>query len=290
MFFDTETTGIGRWDRVVSIAASCEGTEFYQLVKPPRKIPAKATEIHGITNEAVAAAPSWFVVGRRFWQWVIWQAAGRQVVFVAHNASFDIRMLRSETARMYYLPPLPPVLVVDTLKVCRQTLGGLPNYKQATVYKHLYGVEPEGQHDALGDVRALARICAHARLVHALTKHATDVPPFLKSDKPPKWAAEQTSAAEDQPAAAAAGAASEPSPMFTAAAIAGKERPARAATAAPSSRIGMDTKRAPTASNVHGTGRSSVVCSVCERTYSTFFSKTHACEAAQPADMELHTS
>ena len=179
VIFDTETTGLHRWDRVISIAASCRNAAFTSLVRPPRPIPAASTAVHGITDERVRDEQPWYRVGSAFWKWVSAQAAGKQrLVLVAHNATFDMRMLRSETKRLWALPPLPPVYVVDTLKVCRAVLKGLPDYKQATVYQHLFGDAPADQHDAAGDVAALRRICEHPSVGPHLVRHQVELLPF----------------------------------------------------------------------------------------------------------------
>lgn len=52
---------------------------------------------------------------------------------------------------------------VDTLAVARAAMAHLPSHRQAAVYEALFGAQPEGQHDALGDVRALRRIVGDAR-------------------------------------------------------------------------------------------------------------------------------
>ena len=174
IFADVETSGLSsKTDRVVSIAASCKGQEFSTLVDPQRRIPRAASAVHGLRDEHVRGQPTWAEVGPRFWAWVAAQAAGGRAVLVAHNGTFDRRMVCAEDSRLPQPPPRPPGLrLVDTLRVARRALPTLKSHRQCVVYEHLFGEQPEGQHDSLGDVRALARICEHPLFVGALARHA----------------------------------------------------------------------------------------------------------------------
>ncbi|WP_082390226.1 3'-5' exonuclease [Ornatilinea apprima] len=88
VFFDTETTGFGMDAEIVEITAlDNEGkTMLDTLVKPLKPIPPEVSQITHITNEMVAFAPSLqslknaleFTFSRKVW--------------VAYNASFDVRM------------------------------------------------------------------------------------------------------------------------------------------------------------------------------------------------------
>ena len=59
LIVDTETTGLGDDAEIVEIAVvdSQGSIVFDSLVKPSRPIPREASDIHGITNAAVAGAP-----------------------------------------------------------------------------------------------------------------------------------------------------------------------------------------------------------------------------------------
>jgi hypothetical protein len=60
LILDTETTGIGQWDRIVEIALiDDQGMVLMNtLVNPEIPIPKEASAIHGITDEMVSAAPT----------------------------------------------------------------------------------------------------------------------------------------------------------------------------------------------------------------------------------------
>ena len=97
--FDTETTGLGRFDRVVEIAAITMDPrtgeiidEFETLINPERDI--GPTSIHGITASMVETAPTFAEIA---------VALGRRItgaVLVGHNLSFDAKMLKQEYDRL----------------------------------------------------------------------------------------------------------------------------------------------------------------------------------------------
>jgi DNA polymerase III epsilon subunit-like protein len=166
VFFDIETTGLSRTDdRIVSIAAIDMQTkdEYYEEVNPLMKVGRGAAKVHGLTDEHLLGKPIWGVVGPRFWAWLLrHQEPGREMHLFAHNGkSFDVPVLANELAR---LPGLPrarvPMYIVDTLVLCRDIIPKslLASKSQPNVYKHLFQEDAQGQHNALGDVQALARI------------------------------------------------------------------------------------------------------------------------------------
>jgi DNA polymerase-3 subunit epsilon len=89
LFLDTETTGLGARDEIVEICVLDSGGEVLmnQLVKPKRRIPRDATQVHGITEAHVAEAPSWSQVYPQ-----VEELLGGRLV-AAYNADFDRRML-----------------------------------------------------------------------------------------------------------------------------------------------------------------------------------------------------
>ena len=95
IFLDTETTGIGENDRLCQIAFKSEnGTVVNELFNPGRPISVEAMSIHHITNDAVKDKPP-------FRQSETWEKL-RDIlgsdgnILVAHNAVFDVGMLKKE--------------------------------------------------------------------------------------------------------------------------------------------------------------------------------------------------
>lgn len=95
--FDVETTGFSRYDRIVEFACVTvvDGVveEEYETLIQPGRDPGPV-HVHGITPEMLQSAPPFEAVAG--------DIASRLdgAVLVAHNISFDIRMLNQEAARL----------------------------------------------------------------------------------------------------------------------------------------------------------------------------------------------
>lgn len=193
--FDLETTGVhlGR-NRIVSIAArllepsvnpillephvepQTDLKYFYSFVNPEQ--PNYARDINKIPDEFLARCKSFSVVGPLFCQWIndiTRHYRGTHVVLVGHNIDcFDEPMLAYEFQRVRVpFSVQTPVCKIDSMKLCKYIFPtthksvpyGLPSigfapesYRQVDIYTFLFGSSPSGEHDALGDVNALARI------------------------------------------------------------------------------------------------------------------------------------
>ena len=151
-FLDTETTGLGARDRIVEIAIrtvdpSGETRDWESLVRSPVPIPGDAERIHGISNEMIGAARSWWELEGT----VRSLLEGR--VVVAHSARFDATMIGKEWGQHP-----PPCAWLCSLTLAKKILPGLLSYSLGNLLRAL-GVEPEGPaHRAAGDVAALATL------------------------------------------------------------------------------------------------------------------------------------
>lgn len=91
--FDLETTGLGRADEIVEVGAVelvdgvRTGALFHSYARPQHSIHPTAAATHGLTVEALKDEPPPAFVVASFLDWVGTSA------LVAHNATFDIRML-----------------------------------------------------------------------------------------------------------------------------------------------------------------------------------------------------
>lgn len=94
LILDTETTGLGDDAEIIEISIiDCAGKVLLNtLVKPRNFIPAEATAIHGITNEMVAAAPTWRDI---HWQFM---ALTHTKTLVIYNIDFDVRLIMQTAA------------------------------------------------------------------------------------------------------------------------------------------------------------------------------------------------
>jgi DNA polymerase III epsilon subunit family exonuclease len=149
---DVETTGFSPVnDRIVEVACVLVDGDrvvdrWATLVKPDIDIPARATEVHGITNEMVADAPGLKgVLGR------LRDLCGSRTV-VAHYARFDLS----------FLGELGAGSAICTLKLARALVPEAPNHKNQTLRLFLRiddAVGKElGAHRALDDALVTAHI------------------------------------------------------------------------------------------------------------------------------------
>jgi len=90
IYLDTETTGTSPTAEIVEICLVDDSGEVLldSLVKPRGRIPAAVVEVHGITNQMVAGAPTW----AELWPRVHTILKGRSIGI--YNRPFDLRMMR----------------------------------------------------------------------------------------------------------------------------------------------------------------------------------------------------
>ncbi|MBR4971733.1 MAG: PHP domain-containing protein, partial [Oscillospiraceae bacterium] len=156
--FDIETTGLSnKTERITEIGAvRMVGGEvkdsFNTFANPGMPIPAKITELTGITDAMVADAPSEAEAMQAFYDF-----CSDCRVLVAHNAGFDTGFIRAAAQRcgMPY-----EFTSVDTIPLCRSLYQGLKNYKLDTVATYLK-LPPFNHHRACDDAAVLAGIFAH---------------------------------------------------------------------------------------------------------------------------------
>ncbi len=155
--FDTETTGLlpSSGDEIVQIAAlrllggkRIPGEVFESLVNPERPIPSSAIEVHHVTNEMVADAPTIAVVGKRF------HSFAQGAVLVAHNAPFDLEFLRRHEAGIGARFDHP---VLDTVLLSAVVFGQSETHTLDALTERLgIVIPPEARHTAMGDTIATA--------------------------------------------------------------------------------------------------------------------------------------
>jgi DNA polymerase III epsilon subunit family exonuclease len=147
--FDVETTGLS--------AIACKLVElsgvkfklgtgqidtFSTLINPCEAIPPEVSNLHGITDEMVANAPTVDLILPGFYEWCA------NSVMIAHNASFDVEFLKVHSMRQRI--PLPANRVIDTLALAQVLVEGSANYKLKTLSEH-FGFAGSLYHRALDD-------------------------------------------------------------------------------------------------------------------------------------------
>ena len=150
--FDLETTGLSAEnERIVEIGAvrfDRSGNElgrFQTLVNPCKPMPASAFSVHGISDAALADAPTCAEVLPGF---LAFLGEARSTTLLAHNAKFDSSFLGRELGRIG--SPSPPHAVADTLHLARIRLPNLGNHRLDTLARFL-SLDLGEAHRALAD-------------------------------------------------------------------------------------------------------------------------------------------
>ncbi len=152
--FDIETTGLSaKNDKITEIGAvkienGVVVDTFSTFANPEMPIPAKITQLTGITDSMVKDAPSQSEAVKAFLDF-----AGDNVL-VAHNAPFDTGFIRVACENM----GVPYNLTaIDTVVICRSILKDIKNCKLDTVAKYLR-LGDFNHHRAKDDAEMLASI------------------------------------------------------------------------------------------------------------------------------------
>ena len=174
LFFDTETTGLPRdynapvwddknWPRLVQlswIVANEQGFEVRKssrIIKPEGyMIPKGSSAIHGITTERAKEEGEDLITVLK----IFVSEYDRADIVVGHNVDFDINVIDAELCRksMGTLSYKPTYCTKEIgTPVCKIPKGYEDGYKWPTLqelYRHLFGRDFFGAHDAASDVEA----------------------------------------------------------------------------------------------------------------------------------------
>lgn len=155
IFLDTETTDLEQ-ARLIQLAYKniATGLVVNEYFKPPVPISYGAMATHHVTNEMVAEKP----IFQNSDHYVDLVETLKQAVVVAHNAPFDMQVLKNEGIEVG-----PHI---DTLRVARHLLK---SDQYALQYlRYFLNLNVTGAaHDALGDVLVLEALFNHLKTVVA---------------------------------------------------------------------------------------------------------------------------
>ncbi len=163
LFFDTETTGNQGNDRLVQLGIMERGIVeplINEMYKPPLPIAFEAMAIHHITEKMVADRPAF--TGSPEYERIKSDFEHEGVISVAHNAAFDVAILRREGIK--------PANIICTYKVASaiDTEERFAHYNLQYL-RYALGIEVEANaHDAIGDVLVLEALFEY--LLTKLTK------------------------------------------------------------------------------------------------------------------------
>ena len=158
---DVETTGLDSFkDKIIEIGAikvhkGQDTQETYQvLVKIDKKIPQKATEINGITDEMLQKDGIPIEDALKGFKDFI-----GNLPTVAYNADFDKDFINNAAERI----GMKNIIKRPTcaLKLARRAYPGLKSYKQAEIVR-IAGFDIQGLHRSLADCKATALIYVNA--------------------------------------------------------------------------------------------------------------------------------
>ncbi len=150
-FVDLETTGAtATADRITEIGiveVDADGSvrEWQQLVNPGTRIPPFIEQLTGISNDMVAAAPSFAEVAAETMK----RLEGR--LFIAHNARFDYGFLKNEFKR---LGTTFRASVLCTVKLSRALFPEHRRHNLDSLIER-HGLQAEARHRALADAQLI---------------------------------------------------------------------------------------------------------------------------------------
>lgn len=182
VFFDTETTGLPLWQepsdsegqphltQLAAIVADAETKEVLASIDLTIRpdgwvIPAELVELNGLTTEYCAAVG----VSEKLAVDLFFELVSNADLIVAHNSSFDQRIIRIAMKRYGYSDAdLIEWAAKDkhfcTMRESKEIVGALtdkgslknPNLSEA--YQYFYGEGFEGAHTALADATACMKV------------------------------------------------------------------------------------------------------------------------------------
>ena len=122
--------------------------QFISLVNPEKPIQEYVVKLTGISDKMLRNAPKFHEVAKRIIE------ITEDCVLVAHNASFDYRMLRLEFDRLGYEYKRNTICTVD---LSQTLLPDIPSYKLGKLVKSL-GIPLSDRHRASGDALATVQL------------------------------------------------------------------------------------------------------------------------------------
>ena len=155
LFFDTETTGNKDTDVICQLAYKHGGKEFSELYKTSIPIPPEASAVHHISNKMIADKPSF--KDSKDYKALKFLFEDSSHIPVAHNAKFDINMLKKEGIEIKDF--------ICTLRLARylDKENKIPRYNLQFLRYYLNMDIDADAHDALGDVKVLEALFARLK-------------------------------------------------------------------------------------------------------------------------------
>ncbi|MBT4709705.1 MAG: 3'-5' exonuclease [Flavobacteriaceae bacterium] len=122
--------------------------QFISLLNPEISIQPYVKQLTGINNKMLLKAPKFYQVYKRVLE------ITDNTILVAHNASFDYRMLKVEFNRLGYQFNIPQLC---TVKLSKKLFPDKDSYKLGKLVKSL-GISISNRHRAAGDAMATVEL------------------------------------------------------------------------------------------------------------------------------------
>ncbi len=151
-FLAVETTGIDEKDRIIQVAFKKVGEKVWyeSLFKPPIPVSIDAMSICHITNEELETKIPF--IGSSLFEILKVSFVDPETVFVAHNASFDLKFLAKEGLKL-------PEKHVCTMKIAHaKDATGLLEKHNLQFLRYYHGLKFDQKinpHDAMSDIIVL---------------------------------------------------------------------------------------------------------------------------------------
>jgi len=153
VIIDFETTGRSNAEIVQIGMIDTDGNILMdQLVQPKKSIPAEVTDIHGITDEMVADAPTFPEIAPVFADLIAGKLA------VAYNCSYEEKILAGECKR-HKMPLIEPARWSCAMKAYASYYGQWHKKRRSYIWQSLtkaatqQGITVKDAHRAIGDCR-----------------------------------------------------------------------------------------------------------------------------------------
>lgn len=152
---DIETTGLGRSARIIELGAvrirhGRKVASFSQLVNPQNPIPAKVTQITGITDRDVKGKPTIDKALPKFYAF-----CGHDT-WIGHNIRrFDLPVIAREAQRVG--AGMPDVSFYDTLEISQTLLPQLDRHRLLDLIRY-FGIAKTERHRAADDAAQTAQV------------------------------------------------------------------------------------------------------------------------------------
>ena len=157
--FDTETTGFEPSDghRIVEIGLvelvdhfpTGNTLQFY--LNPERDVPIESQRVHGLSGEFLADKPIFAHVAEEFLAFIA------DSTLVIHNASFDIKFINAELARLGHAA-IPLHRAIDTIEIAKRKLPGARYSLDELCKRFAIDLSARGKHGALLDAQLTAQV------------------------------------------------------------------------------------------------------------------------------------